>query len=119
MKPRRRKKDTEFARGVKAAANVAANYNGLTTHPYRLDDCILWKLNVLRYKPRLNKQKLEHPDDAWIIGVAIALAEICRIWHYDSCVVEVAKNCGLTVAKCRAAKVAPYDWRVLKRAGVP
>jgi ABC-type antimicrobial peptide transport system ATPase subunit len=43
-----------FISGAKAAADVARSYNSVTAHPYRLDDCILWKLNIGRKKPRKN-----------------------------------------------------------------
>jgi hypothetical protein len=36
----------EFRRGAEAAAAIAADYNATSSHPYRLDDCILSKLNL-------------------------------------------------------------------------
>ncbi len=42
-----------FITGAQAAASVANSYT--TTHPYRLDDCILSKLNIRKTKPRKNR----------------------------------------------------------------
>lgn len=36
----------DWIRGARAAADVAASYNADSAHPYRLDDCILAKLNI-------------------------------------------------------------------------
>jgi hypothetical protein len=47
---------SEFQRGVVAAADVAAAYDSTSTHPYRLGDCILAKLNVGKRKPRRNRK---------------------------------------------------------------
>ena len=112
----------DFKKGVRAAARVAADYNGSTTHDYRLDDCIAAKLNVGRSKPRRNKKRLQNPNDAWTCGVVTALAEMHRklIGGNDSAgVVETARNCGITVAVAKKAGVSPYDWKELRRAGVP
>lgn len=45
---------SEFERGARAAADVAAQYNATSSHPYRLDDCILGKLNLRQRVPRRN-----------------------------------------------------------------
>lgn len=50
--------DAAFRRGAEAAAGLAGEYNGSTTHPYRLDDCILGKLNMREGKPRKNTRAL-------------------------------------------------------------
>lgn len=48
-----------FEKGVRHAAEIANHYNGSTTHPYMLGDCILAKLNrAVRSKPRKNKVRL-------------------------------------------------------------
>jgi hypothetical protein len=116
-------KTTDFQRGVLAAAAVAANYNSSTTHPYRLDDCISCKLNVIRRaKPRKNKQRLQAPTDAWLVGVATALAEMHRtlIAGGDGAGVRrVASGCGLTLVVARRVGVSAYDLRELRKAGVP
>ena len=115
--------DPGFVRGVEAAAGVAEQYNSSTTHPYRLDDCILCKLNVTkRQKPRLNKKKLERPADTWVQGFATALAEMHRRLpggSDSSGVCEVAHNAGITIEIAKDAGVSPFDLRELKRAGVP
>ncbi len=113
---------SEFERGVRAAANVAGDYNGSTIHAYRLDDCIAGKLNVGRLRPRKNKRRLQDPKDAWLCGAAVALAEMHRRLpggNDSPGVVEVASACGLTIAKAKAIGVDSYDWKELRRAGVP
>ena len=113
------KKDSDFVRGVKTAAALAGEYNGSTTHAYRLDDCILGKLNIDKRKmPRKNKKKLQDPNDAWTCGFVVALAESNR--HIPNHVVccEAASNANITIAVAKKAGVDPYDWRELRRAGV-
>lgn len=41
--------------GILVAAELASEYDASSTHPYRLVDCILAKLNLLIGKPRKNK----------------------------------------------------------------
>jgi len=48
----------KFSHGIRYAAEIADTYNGTTTHPYRLGDCILFKLNQTKKKPRKNKKRL-------------------------------------------------------------
>ena len=113
---------TDFRRGVLAAAAVAADYNASTTHPYRLDDCITCKLNVVgRSKPRRNKQRLRDPDAAWMVGAATALAEMHRtlLNGGDSASVRrVATACGLTRAYAKRMGISAFDLKELKKAGV-
>jgi hypothetical protein len=45
----------EKTAGIKLAASVAADYDRTNSHPYRVSDCILGKLNVIPGKPRRNK----------------------------------------------------------------
>jgi hypothetical protein len=52
-------KNNAFKKGIKFAAEIADQYNGSTTHPYRLGDCILGKLNVGKMKPRKNKLRIK------------------------------------------------------------
>ena len=47
----------EFRRGAEAAAAMAEQYNAGSSHEYRLDDCILGKLNLRDGKPRKNKAR--------------------------------------------------------------
>jgi hypothetical protein len=104
-----------------AAADVAATYDSTSTHPYRLGDCILAKLNVGRQKPRRNRQVQRHERDAWLSGFAIALAEMHRrlCGGNDSTgVCEVARVAGLTIEVARAAGVSAFDVRELRKAGV-
>lgn len=116
-----RAKLPEFKRGVLAAAAVADDYNSTSIHGYRLGDCIAWKFNATRRKPRKNKHVLEAPGNAWIKGFATALAEMHRllIAGGDSAGVRaVAKGACLTLAMARAAGVSPFDLKELRKAGV-
>lgn len=50
---------TAFRRGAAAAAGIASEmYDGCSTHEYRLDDCILSKMNLRNGKPRKNKRRV-------------------------------------------------------------
>lgn len=110
---------SEFRRGVVAAADVAAAYDSTSTHPYRLGDCILAKLNVGRRKPRRNRGVQRGERDSWVSGYAVALAEMHR-GHGDSTgVCEAARTSGLTLQAARAAGVSAFDLKELKKAGVP
>ena len=116
--------ETPYARGrragAKIAASVADSYNASTTHGHRLGDCILAKMNIGRTDrpPRLNHQRLQAPDDAWVAGYAVALAELHR-WGRDGVNVRsAAAAASITLAQARACKVDPYDLKELKRAGV-
>ena len=114
-------KHSEFQRGVRAAADVAQSYDSTSTHPYRLDDCILAKLNVSRRKPRRNRQVQRNERDAWLSGFAVALAEMHRLLvggNDSTGVCEVARGAGLTLTSARAAGVSVFDLKGLKKAGV-
>ena len=114
-------KHSEFQRGVRAAADIARSYDSTSTHPYRLDDCILAKLNVGRRKPRKNPHVQRSERDAWLSGFAVALAEMHRrlLNGNDSTgVCEVARVAGLTLTSARAAGVSAFDLKELKKAGV-
>jgi hypothetical protein len=109
------KKD-EYVRGAKAAAEVADQYQ--TTHPYCLYDCILSKLNISSRKLRRNKHKLQTPDEAWLCGYAVALAEVSRIDGRNANIVRAAQVASFTIEEIKKLGVDSYDWRELKRAGV-
>lgn len=47
----------EYKKGVSHASEIADTYNGSTSHPYRLGDCIRLKLNQNK-KPRKNNKKM-------------------------------------------------------------
>lgn len=109
----------DFKKGVHAAASVIGDFSGSTTHLFRLDDVVLCKLNVVKRKrPRKNKKALQPPDEAWNCGLATALAEVHRRGGNSTTIVEVANNCGLTLAVAKADGVSAFDWKELKRAGV-
>lgn len=114
-------KQSEFQRGVQAAADVARSYDSTSTHPYRLDDCILAKLNVSRRKPRRNRQVQRNERDAWLSGFSVALTEMHRLLirgNDSTGVCKVAGAAGLTLKSARAAGVSAFDLKELKRAGV-
>lgn len=110
----------DFKRGVRAAADVADGYNGSTTHPYRLGDCVAGKLNVGRARPRLNAKALESPSDAMVRGICLVLAQMHRHGRCNGADVrEVAADAAVTIETARRAGVERFDWRELERAGVP
>lgn len=111
-------KRSEFQQGVMAAADVAKAYDSTSTHPYRLGDCILAKLNVGRKKPRRNRQVQRNERDAWLSGFAVALAETHRLLNNSTGVCEVARAAGLTLKSARAAGVSAFDLKELKKAGI-
>lgn len=45
-----------FRYGILVAAEIASEYDGSSTHPYRLRDCILAKMNLLQ-KAKMRKNK--------------------------------------------------------------
>lgn len=108
----------DYVRGAKAAASVAGDYDGCSTHEHRLEDLVLGKLHIGRRRPRKNQSRVKSPDDAWTCGFALALAEMHRHFQDSSSVCAVARDAGLTVASAKAAGVDAYDWKELKRAGV-
>ena len=121
MKKKPEAADSEFRRGVAAAAELAGSYNASSTHPYRLDDCILAKLNVRRAKPRRNAQVQRPEQQSWMSGYAVALAEMHRRLsggNDSTGVCEVAFAAGLTLKAAKAAGVSAFDLKELKRAGV-
>lgn len=109
----------EWAKGARAAAGVMADYNGSTTHLYRLDDVILCKLNITsRAKPRKNPKPLEDPKKAMTRGLALGLADAHRIGGHSSVIVEAAMAAGLSIKECKEMGVDPYDWKELRKAGL-
>lgn len=114
-------KHSEFKSGAMAAASIAASYDASSTHPYRLGDCILAKLNVSKRKPRRNLRAQRDEGTAWLSGFAVALAEMHRrlVGGNDSTgVCEVARVAGLTLQIARDAGVVAFDLKELKRAGI-
>jgi len=115
-------KRSDFNRGAIAAASVAEAYDSTSTHPYRLGDCILAKLNIRSGKPRINRRCPRNERDSWLSGFAVALAEIHRqLLHGNNStgVCAAARTAGLTLASARAAGVSAYDLKELKKAGIP
>lgn len=115
-------KRSDFHRGALAAASVADTYDSTSTHPYRLGDCILAKLNIRKQKPRINRRCTRNERDSWLSGFAVALAEIHRqLLHGNNStgVCATARAAGLTLKSARAAGVSAYDLKELKKAGIP
>lgn len=53
--------EASFKYGISVAAELASEYDTSSIHPYRLQDCILAKLNLLpkgRIRKNLNAQKI-------------------------------------------------------------
>jgi hypothetical protein len=48
-------RDSGIKTGIRMAASVASEYDGLSLHPNLVSDCILWKLNLFKKKPRRNE----------------------------------------------------------------
>jgi ribose 5-phosphate isomerase RpiB len=115
-------KRSDFQRGAIAAASVAETYDSTSTHPYRLGDCILSKLNIRKAKPRVNRSAPRNERDAWLSGFAVALAEIHRQLlngNNSTGICAAARGAGLTLASARAAGVSAFDLKELKKAGIP
>lgn len=108
----------EYLRGVRDAAVIADDYNSSTIHRYRLGDCILAKLNVIKGEPRKNKNPTRTYQAGEVCGMALALAEINRKHDQPSIVREVAREAGLTIAEMREAGVDSYDLKELRKVGV-
>jgi hypothetical protein len=112
-----------FTRGARAAAAIADDYNSSSTHPYRLGDCILDKLNLRERPgpPRKNRMRIDDPQNAWICGFAMALADVYRLLvdgNDGKSICKIAHAAGVSLDMLRAAGVPPQDIRALKRAGV-
>ena len=58
-----------YEAGAAAAADHADQYNGSTTHEFRLGDCILGKMNIRKGRPRKNERRiLSHKELLQILG---------------------------------------------------
>jgi hypothetical protein len=105
-------RDKAFVAGARSAAEMASQYNASTSHPYRLDDCILSKLNIRRAKPRKNKTCRR---DEWICGYAAALAVFVRMFHFSSSALSVMRGDNFTIEKFAKAGVEPFDLKELRK----
>lgn len=108
----------EFVRGARSAAGVAGTFNSVTTHGYRLEDCVLAKLNLRAAKPRRNRVKAESAEDGFLRGFALALADVHRRSKDSQAVAHAAASAGVTLTRLKEIGVASFDVRELKRAGV-
>lgn len=58
-----------YEAGAAAAADHADQYNGSTSHEYRLGDCILGKMNIRKGRPRKNEDRiLSHKELLTLLG---------------------------------------------------
>jgi hypothetical protein len=114
----------DFKRGVEAAAGVLelGGFNAVTTHPFRLGDVILCKLNqTARKKPRRNKVRLEDPKDALVRGFAMGLAGMHAqliLAGHDEGLCRLAREMRLTLAEAKRVGVMEIDLARLRAAGV-
>jgi hypothetical protein len=108
-----------YDRGVLAAAAVAGEYDGCSTHRYRLEDCVGQRLNASpRKKPRLNKKRLKDPRDVATVAFSKVLADLWRSFHEGEVVREIARVEGITLKVARAAGADFHDVLALRQAGV-
>lgn len=104
--------DKKWIAGVRAAADVASNYDAMSAHDHLVSDCILCKLNVTKRRhPRPNR----HKEDVFLRGFAVALAELIRLHHQPSIAVSIMRSNGITLGMLRAAKVDGFDLSVLAK----
>lgn len=104
-------KNSELRRGIEMAAGIADDYTSSSGHPYRLGDCVLWKLNATNRKPRKNL----HANDQWLRGYAAALAAIIRLHDQVSVAKSALSGDGITLAKLKRAGVDQFDMEQLRK----
>ena len=107
--------------GAHQAAAVAADYNSSTTHPYRLEDCILGKLNIRKAAPRRNLQAVTCHEHSWLQGLAnglVSMNEDLLGGSNSKAVIRACHAAGATLDDFRRAKVLPSLIKALKKAGV-
>jgi hypothetical protein len=109
-------KASEYARGARDAADLTTEYECVNSHPYRLSDCILGKMNLRDGKPRKNPRA---GSQFWQ-GYALVLADIIRDYGECSLACNVMMGNGTTLKTFRRAGVDNYDMielrKVVKRA---
>ena len=60
-------RDRGFAAGIKAAADYVGQFNLVTRHEHRLDDCVRCKFNVSsRKRPRRNRFNAAVRSGGWL-----------------------------------------------------
>ena len=107
-------KKSELRRGIEMAADIASQYNATSSHLYRLDDCILGKLNATRRKkPRKNPRAI-NPVREWFRGYATALAGVVRVVG-PALGKTIMQNDNFTVADLRRAKLDGFDMRQIRK----
>lgn len=115
-----------FERGVRTAAQLASEYDGASANPYRIEDCILGKLNVkgARIKARKNTRSqvvartalAEAEDRALTRGFGLALSEMQQRFDQSSLVAEVCQAFGkATMKDFKEAGLEAYDLKHLRK----
>ena len=99
-----------FWAGVRAAAYFASQYNATSTHPYRLDDCILCKLNVpgAPARPRVNRRANSGDFER---GYIQAVAEFAR---RPTSPADVLSAAGITLEVAEKVRVLSFDMEAIR-----
>jgi len=112
-----------YRRGAEHAAALASEYDGSSTHTYRLGDCILAKMNIKNGKLRKNRRRVEVSgkdwDSGWLTGFAQALIEIHQHRRDIGDLVATARRYGLTLGRAKRAGLSRPELKKLGHAGVP
>jgi hypothetical protein len=103
---------SEFARGARAAAGVAAEYEKHSSLPTRLSDRILCRLNLSDRQPRKNP----HAGDQFWQGYALALAHLVRTYGEKSMTCDIMLGDNVGLATLKRAGVDDFDLVELKSA---
>jgi hypothetical protein len=113
----RRKLDAvdRYVEGIKTAAAFAGEFDGSSTHPYKLEDVILCKLNVTkRKKPRVNDRAVRLADvrreaRAEVLRQLSAVVQCAEDGCFGDLYEKCAADCECVICACRAmlAKQGP------------
>lgn len=95
--------------GVRAASDVADNYNSVVLHDYRLGDCIAGKLNARNGKPRRNRQRPEPLEQTLVRGIVLGVAEMLRVCHDQQAAYHALTSAGITRESAKKAGVMDTD----------
>lgn len=98
-----------LTKGIRMGADVASAYDLSSSHPYRVSDCILGKLNVRRGKPRRNPAAREL--HAVISHIERKVASIEAMTTFIAAEAKRRKIHWTTRYGSRAKQVEPYSKR--------
>lgn len=102
-----------YRRGVKHAADLASGYNGTSSHPYDLGDCILGKLNML---PKSQLRRNTRKPAGFDAGVALVLVELIQAHDLPSVAADIMKRMGYTPDDLKCGGADAKDMRVIRKA---